>query len=457
MGGQAPIKLRSISQGAWPASPAANAGAVLDWPMLQPPGPTYTADLHLHSRYAYATSKQLSLDNLTAWAKIKGIDLLSCADFTHPLWLDELKRGLTADGKGLFQYGGVNFVLGTEVSCVYRQGDRSRRVHLLLFAPDMETVEALNGKLARYGNLESDGRPILSLPARDLVELALETDPGCVVIPAHIWTPWYGLLGSKSGFESIAECFLDMAQNILAVETGLSSDPSMNWTVPDLTGRTIVSFSDAHSLAKMGREATVFRGEMSYEGFVQALAGQGVAYTVEFYPEEGKYHLSGHRKCGVRQGAAETLNSDGRCPVCGRPLTLGVLHRVADLSPGVSREVLQNVLPDDIQRSEGAGSFKETPRGRPPFMRLIPLAEIISQTAKVGTTSKRVQNEYHRLVGELGSEFKVLIQASYEDLSRVGGEPLAKAVIAAREGDVTVEPGYDGVYGSVDVMPAGHA
>lgn len=413
--------------------------------MLHRVAQTFTADLHLHSRYAHATSKQLSLESLASWAKIKGIDLLACADFTHPIWLDELRRGLVEDGTGLFEFNGVKFVLGTEVSCVYRQGDRSRRIHLLLFAPDLPTVEVLNEKLARHGNLASDGRPVLGLSARDLVELALESDSRCMVVPAHIWTPWYGILGSKSGFDSLEECFLDMAPHIHAIETGLSSDPAMNWLIPELAGKTIVSFSDAHSLAKMGREVTVFQGELSYEGLIQALASQGVAYTVEFYPQEGKYHFSGHRKCGIRRGTSETLNSNGRCPVCGRPMTLGVLHRVATLSEGDTRELA----------SAGGlvSSVIESPRVGPPFMRLVPLAEIISQTMNVGTASKRVQTEYRRLVGELGSELRTLSQAPYDELAQVCGERLARAVLRARSGEVEVEPGYDGVYGSVRVFP----
>ena len=424
--------------------------------MLHEPAPTsqtYTADLHLHSRYAYATSKQLSLENLAAWAKIKGIDLLSCADFTHPLWLEELRRGLVEDGTGLFEFDGVKFILGTEVSCIYRQGDRrqddrSRRVHLLVFAPDLATVEVLNQKLAHHGNLSSDGRPILGLSARDLVELTLESDPRCMVIPAHIWTPWYGILGSKSGFDSLEECFQDMAPHIHAVETGLSSDPAMNWMIPELAQRTIVSFSDAHSLAKMGREVTVFQGKMSYGGLAQALAGQRVAYTVEFYPEEGKYHFSGHRKCGVRQGAQQTLTSDGRCPVCGRPMTLGVLHRVATLSEGDTAS--QGVT----EEGASTGGLVSSPLGRPPFMRLVPLAEIIAQVMNVGTAGKRVQNEYRRLVAELGSELRALSQAPYTELAQAGGEQLALAVLRARAGEVEVEPGYDGVYGSVRVFPS---
>ena len=241
---------------------------------------SFVADLHLHSRYAYACSKNLSLENLASWAKLKGIDLLATGDFTHPLWRQELRQKLELASGGLFVFQGVRFVLGTEVSCVYSQGGRSRRVHVLLLAPDFATVDRLCLALGEEGSkLEGDGRPTLRLSARDFTDMALEINPECIVIPAHVWTPWYGMFGSKSGFDSLEECFLDMAPWIHAVETGLSSDPAMNWGVPGLEDRAIVSFSDAHSLPKMGREATVFEGELSYAGLTQALATNGVAYT----------------------------------------------------------------------------------------------------------------------------------------------------------------------------------
>ena len=289
----------------------------------------YVADLHLHSSFAYATSKHITLESLAGWAKVKGIDLLASADFTHPVWLRELRAKLAEDVPGLYRFGEVHFVLGTEVSCVFQQNGRSRRVHLLLLAPDFDTVDRINGALANHGNLQSDGRPTLRLSARDLTELALEINPNCMVIPAHVWTPWYGLLGSKSGFDALEECFLDLAPHIHTVETGLSSDPAMNWAIPGLEGKTIVSFSDAHSAPKLGRELTAFEGDLSYPGLTGALANQGVAYSVEFYPEEGKYHWSGHRKCAVRQSPQETADRGTRCPECHRPLTLGVLHRVS--------------------------------------------------------------------------------------------------------------------------------
>ena len=401
----------------------------------------YLADLHLHSSFAYATSKDNSLENLAAWAKVKGIDLLASADFTHPVWLQELRTKLADDGPGLYRFGGVHFVLGTEVSCVYQQGGRNRRVHVLLYAPDFDTVDRINGVLANYGNLQSDGRPTLRLSARDLTALVLDTNPNCIVIPAHVWTPWYGLFGSKSGFDYLQECFLDLAPQIHAVETGLSSDPAMNWAIPGLEDKTIVSFSDAHSAPKLGRELTAFQGDMSYHGLAHALANQGVAYSVEFYPEEGKYHWSGHRKCAVRQSPQDTAAQGTLCPACHRPLTLGVLHQVMGYS-GADRIFGRD--PDGFVRSK---------QGRPPFIRLVPLAEIIAETWGRGQATKGVQREYQRITAELGSEIQALIWTEANDLIKVAGEKLAEAVLRARAGNIQVDPGYDGLYGKIRIWP----
>ncbi len=438
---------------------------------------TYVADLHLHSRYAYATSKYLSLENLAAWANLKGIDLLASADFTHPAWFRELQEKLAPEGSGLYQYGGVRFVLGTELSCVYQQGGRQRRVHILLFAPDFQTVAALNRRLSNHGKLAQDGRPTLRLSARDLTALAMEINPECLIIPAHVWTPWYGLYGSKSGFDHLEECFLDMSPQVHAVETGLSSDPAMNWRVPQLAGRTLVSFSDAHSPPKLGREATVFEGPFSYRGLAEALAGNRVAYTIEFYPEEGKYHFDGHRKCGVCQSPTETFRQGGRCQVCGRPLTLGVLHRTRSLSQWeangtgkpseMDRQFISEETSDRTSDGTSGGTsdgsrrqandpsapdgFVRSHQGRPPFIRLLPLQEIIGATLGLGENTKGVQREYRRLVAELGSELSVLIRAEAADLTPVAGERLARAVLQARRGDIQVAPGYDGVFGKVSL------
>ena len=388
---------------------------MLDWRMA------YIADLHVHSRYAYATSKHLDLDSLTSWAKLKGIDLLASGDFTHPAWLEELRRGLThaipSSNGWLYQSNGVHFVLGTEVSCVYREGGQGKRLHILVFAPDFEAVDAINRRLAKYGRLDSDGRPTLKMSARDLVSLALDCNDQFFFIPAHVWTPWYGVLGSKTGYDSLEECFLDMYPQIHAIETGLSSDPEMNWQVPELAGKSIVSFSDAHSAAKLGREATAFEGDMSYSGLAGALEYQRIAYTVEFYAEEGKYHYSGHRKCGVCLGPEETLGlSSTRCPECGRPMTLGVLHRVLELSGGADRAPAFGSAPVPGVAPAGEASKKA------PFMRLTPLPGIMAQCMGVGEGSKKLQAEYRRIVSQVGGEIRALTQATLEELAIAGGE-----------------------------------
>ena len=401
---------------------------------------SYAADLHLHSRYAYATSKNLTLESLAAWAKIKGIDLLSSADFTHPAWRRELEEKLDPVSPGLYRFGGVHFVLGTEVSCVYKQGGRSRRVHMLLFAPDFARVDELCTAFSKIdAKLESDGRPTLPMSARDLTALALDINPQCMVIPAHVWTPWFGLFGTKSGFDSLEECFLDMSPHIHAVETGLSSDPAMNWNIDEVAGRAIVSFSDAHSAPKLGRELTVFEGDLGYDELAQALKHRQVAYSVEFYPEEGKYHYTGHRKCGISHSPQDTQRIGQRCPTCNRPLTLGVLHRISGFSDG-----------EETFHRDDAG-FVQNQEGHPPFIRLVPLQEIIAETLALGPASKRVQKEYSRIIGELDNELNILAWAETGDLVAAAGETLARNILKARVGAVSIVPGYDGLYGKVSV------
>ena len=392
----------------------------------------FTADLHLHSRFAYACSKDLTLANMTAWAKLKGIDLLSSADFTHPAWLAELEENLRPDGDGVLRFAGVGFVLGTELSCVYKQGGRSRRVHLLVFAPDFQTVHAIRSMLtALNAKLNGDGRPTVGASARDLTARLLDINPACMVVPAHIWTPWYGMLGSKSGFDALEECFQDLAPQVHAVETGLSSDPAMNWSVPTVAGKTIVSFSDAHSLPNMGRELTVFQGDAGYQDLAAGLRDNRVESTIEFFPEEGKYHLSGHRKCGVSQSPDETGRDGTGCPQCGRPLTLGVLHRVRELSGD----------PDP------AAAVAD--QARRPYARLVPLRELLAHTLGRGRATKSVDLAYRRICAELGGEVRVLTQAGFDDLERVAGGSLAMAVTKVRDGQVRVVPGFDGQYGTV--------
>ena len=408
----------------------------------------FVADLHIHSRYAYACSKNLTLANLASMAKTKGIELLATGDFTHPAWLTELEDNLNPVDHGTFEYDGVNFVLGTEISCVYRQAGKARRLHLLLFLSSLEGVRLFNAELSRRGvKLEGDGRPSVGLSAVELTSVALDVDPGAMVIPAHLWTPWYGLLGSVSGFDSLEECFGELTPLIRAVETGLSSDPSMNWAISGLEDRSILSFSDAHSLPNLGREVTVFEGKPTYAGLKKAVESNAVAYTVEFYPEEGKYHFNGHRNCGLRQSPEETAaQASERCPVCGRPLTLGVLHRVRSLSAESSSE-------EGHVAGPGADGLIRSPDGRPPFMRLVPLEELLAETLHVGRRTKAVARVYTTLCSELGSELAVLAWADAADLRKAAGETVAEAILRARVGKVVTEPGFDGQYGTVRVWP----
>ena len=403
---------------------------------------TYAADLHLHSSYAMATSPSITLESLASWAAIKGVDLLASADFTHPVWLAELKAKLVPLDDGLFalreRERAPRFVLATEVSCVYAQAGRTRRLHLLVVAPDFGAVDRLCAALAPHGKLASDGRPTLRLSARETVAAALEADERCEVIPAHVWTPWYSVYGSKGGFDSLAEAFGDMAPHVHAIETGLSSDPAMNWRVPELDRVSIVSFSDAHSPSRIGRELTVFEGEPSYDGLRAALSDGAIAYTVELHPEEGKYHYDGHRKCGVCQHPATTLETGERCPVCGRAMTLGVLHRSEALSG----------RPAAVERR--ADGMLSDPAGvRPPFRRLVGLEQVIAEAMGRGRSTKGVQQMYERLVAGVGSELSVLSAAPLDAVASVAGERVADGVARARAGDVTVSPGYDGVYGTV--------
>ena len=408
---------------------------------------TYAADLHLHSSYAYATSRDLNFENLAHWAKIKGIDLLASADFTHPEWFEESRSKLTEADSGLYEHDGVKFVLGTEVNCVGSVNGRSRRIHILVLAPSLDVVAQINKALSDRGaSLEGDGRPTLSLTPRDLTELLLRIDPRCLIIPAHAWTPWFGLFGSKSGFDSLEECFGDLTPHIHAVETGLSSDPAMCWRVPDLDDVSIVSFSDAHSLPKMARELTVFNGEPSYDGLAEALRTQDIAYTIEFFPEEGKYHNSGHRKCGVSYDPGEVDRNGRACPVCGRAMTLGVRQRVEELA---QREI--DASPDD-------DGLVRHPDGRPPFRSMVSLQQILSEVTGVGINTKRVRTAYMSLIESFGTELAILLDAPTSDIATAlprYGERLAEGIHKVRAGDIYVQPGFDGQYGVVKVWPDG--
>ncbi|OGY32143.1 MAG: hypothetical protein A3A57_02765 [Candidatus Woykebacteria bacterium RIFCSPLOWO2_01_FULL_41_12] len=394
----------------------------------------FVADLHTHSSYARATSPRLNFDTLSTWAKLKGVQLLSSADFTHPVWWQEIKRNLKeSEYDGFYQHNGINFVLGTEISCIYTQGGRQRRTHCLLFFPEKKDVAKFNNNLGQRANLSADGRPIVGLSARQLLELALGINEKTILIPAHVWTPWFSLYGSNSGFDSIEECFGSLSKYIYAVETGLSSDPAMNWRIKELDSRSIVSFSDLHSGPKMAREATVFDTDFSYEGLFEALRKQKVSLTVEFFPEEGKYHYTGHRNCKIRHSPSESDKLGFTCPKCQRKLTIGVMHRVSELA-------------------EQSRSEDYIPKNRPPFKRLVPLFEILAEVFNVQSTSQKVIDEYNNLVNRFGSELGILLKTPLEDLERgLSIYKIVEGIGRVRRGNIVVDPGYDGVYGTVKI------
>jgi uncharacterized protein (TIGR00375 family) len=392
------------------------------------------ADLHIHSRFSRATSPRMDLESLAHWARIKGIGLLGTGDFTHPQWLKELKDGLLPDGNGLFRYGGVRFMLTSEISLIWKQDGRVRKVHVLVLAPSLESVKRIDRDLALIGNLTSDGRPILGISAQHLAEIVWNADETAELIPAHIWTPWFSIFGSRSGFDSLEDCFGAYTKRIFAIETGLSSDPPMNWRLSALDHLTLISNSDAHSPSKLGREATLFDlPEPSYTSVIEAMKTCDEAHflgTIEFYPQEGKYHYDGHRKCGVALSPREAMKLNNICPVCGKPLTIGVMHRVEDLA--------------DRQDARGLSV-------RPPYRSLVPLEEIISQAVGVGVKTKTVSREYARLIEEFGDEFRILLDLPPEEMEGRVPERILRGIMHVRSGNVQITPGYDGVYGKVHI------
>ncbi len=394
----------------------------------------YVADLHIHSRFAYATSKDLDIPTLVHWAKIKGIDLLGTGDCLHPEWRAEFKKMLRDQGDGLFIYDGIRFVLSTEVSCIYNDGGKQRRIHILMYFPNLDVVEKFVAELeARHVNLKADGRPIMGLSVQELCRLAFQTSPRIMIIPAHAWTPWFGMYGSKSGYDFWKQCFGEFSDKIYAIETGLSSDPTMNWRVAELDGKSIVSFSDAHSAPNLGRELTIFRGNLSYDELVEDIKTGNIAGTVEFFPEEGKYHYSGHRLCGIVYDSEQLRQSGQICPVCHKALTIGVMERVEELA----------TRPEDAP---------DLGKGRPPFQKLVGLEKIIGDALGVGPKTKKVQNEYHKLTSQLGNELFILTKASEKAISSFAGPKVAEGVMRVRNGDLTIEPGFDNSYGKITIF-----
>lgn len=391
------------------------------------------ADLHLHSRYSRATSRDMDLPGLAHWAKLKGIQLLGTGDFTHPAWFKELVAALRPAGEGIYEYEGTHFLFTAEVAAVWSFEGRQRRVHFLLLAPSAEDAARIGKELAAFGNLIADGRPTLGISGEKLVEVVRDASPEALIIPAHAWTPWWSIFGANSGFDSLEEALGSARSFVFAIETGLSSDPPMNWRLSALDQVALVSFSDAHSPNRLGREACVFDlPELSYPALIEALRTRDrkrFLFTVEFFPEEGKYHYDGHRACGVVLSPEETRRNAGRCPVCGKPLTVGVMHRVEELA----------------DRPPGA-----KPSGAIPYRSLVPLQEIIAQVLGQASETKSVLSQYMKVVQRFGSEFSVLLDTPASEVEREFPK-LGRALEKVRRGELRIRPGYDGVYGEIKI------
>lgn len=404
------------------------------------------ADLHIHSRFSMATSKEGTPENLDFWARKKGISLIGTGDFTHPVWREELKERLVSEGNGLYRLRdayvkeesrkfpgeGTRFVVSGEISSIYKKNGKTRKVHNVILLPSLEAADAMAQRLEKIGNIHSDGRPILGLDSHDLLEMMLDVCPEGILIPAHIWTPHFSVLGAKSGFDSVEECFEELTPYVHALETGLSSDPAMNWRISKLDRYQLVSNSDAHSPSKLGREANLLDIDCSYEGLYRAIqTGEGLEGTVEFFPEEGKYHFDGHRKCGISLSPVEAERLGGICPVCGKKLTMGVDHRVEQLA---DRE--EGFVKEDGKKYES----------------LVPLPEVISACMGYSTASKKVQGCFEQMIQTLGTEFDILRNVPSEDIKSCAGERIAEGIENVRTGNVKRIPGYDGEYGKIQLF-----
>ncbi len=406
----------------------------------------FIADLHIHSKYSRATSKEMSPECIWKWAQLKGISVIGTGDFTHPQWLKELEYKLEPEGNGLFTLkdelrmddvpglcrADVHFMLTAEVSCIYSRNGKTRKVHAVIFVPGLAGAARISMALSKIGNIHSDGRPILGLDAKELLKIVLDADPDAMYVPAHAWTPHFSVFGAASGFDSLEECFDELTPHIHAIETGLSSDPQMNWRLSALDDITLISNSDAHSPAKIGREANIFDTKISYRAMMAALkTRKGFLGTIEFFPEEGKYHYDGHRSCGISLTPKETITHNFLCPVCGKKVTVGVMHRVEKLA---DREV------------------GYTLEGAPGFHSIIPLPEMIAETLKVGVNSKAVNNAYLGLLGKLGNEFSILMNVPLDDIEKASSPLFRKAISRMRKGEVHITPGYDGEFGKIRIF-----
>jgi len=401
----------------------------------------FIADLHIHSKYSRACSKQLIPEEIDKWCQYKGINIVGTGDFTHPAWKKELQNSLIESEPGLYKIKNsdspTRFIFTTEISCIYSQGGKTRRLHICIFAPSMETAQKITSDLNKRGfNLKADGRPIIGMSAKDLAKAILDVAPDSMIIPAHAWTPWFAVFGSKSGFDSLEECFEEITPYIYAIETGLSSDPAMNWQLSALDNITLVSNSDAHSPANLGREANVFDIEpekVSYDEIYNIIKEKNrkkFLYTIEFFPEEGKYHFDGHANCKYSVHPNESKKHKNICPICKKELTLGVMHRVNELAD---------------RQEESIDQDKHIP-----YKNLIPLQEIISDTFGVGKNSKKVQTEYFKMVKN-NSEFEILLDLNIEQLKKITDYEIADKVMQMRQGKINIEPGYDGIYGKISI------
>ncbi len=413
----------------------------------------FVADLHIHSKYSRATSPRMDLENLYKWAQMKGIRVIATGDFTHPAWFAELKSKLIPAEEGLFKLrpeieeksasdvpiscrSDVRFMLTSEVSSIYSVGGRCRKVHNLLAAPSFEIVAEINRRLGMIGNLASDGRPILGLASDKLAEIVFGISDDVVLVPCHAWTPHFSVFGSESGFDSLEECFNKWTDKIFAIETGLSSNPAMNWRLSQLDDITLISNSDSHSLPRIGREANVFDTELSFAAIwdaVKAKDPKRFLFTIEFFPEEGKYHYDGHRNCNASFSPKETLEHKGICPVCGGKMTIGVLSRVSELA----------------DRPEGF-----VPERHIPYKSLVPFDQVIADVLGIADTSVKVHTEYMKLISALGNELRILLKTSIEDIARVSDKKIADGVFNVRNGKLKIIPGYDGEYGKVKIFSA---
>jgi uncharacterized protein (TIGR00375 family) len=407
----------------------------------------FICDFHIHSKYSRATAKNISVEELAKWAQIKGVNVLGTGDFTHPIWFKELKEKLeSAEEQGLYKLkskfqvpslkNNTRFILTTEISSIYTKNNKTRKIHNLIFAPSFEVVEKINTQLGWIGNLKSDGRPILGLDAKELAKIIFNISQDCMIVPAHAWTPWFSIFGHFSGFDSIEECFEEYAKNIFAIETGLSSDPEMNWSWSKLDHITLISNSDAHSPSKIAREANVFQGEkISYNLIRDAIMKKSdelkLVKTIEFFPEEGKYHWDGHRLCGIVLNPEDSLKYNNLCPHCGKMLTIGVANRVMKLSDRKQKEKSTNAVP---------------------FVKIIPLEELVADVLKFGVGAKAVKDNYNKLIKIFGNELKILLEVKKEEIIKAGFPEIAEGIERVRQGNIQINPGYDGEFGKINIF-----